>query len=100
MRDILWIDIHTPIMDGEISVIASALTPDSHFDKQRWSGPRCPFDADHLTPAAAGEQPFVEATPNLERILEVVVGPGGRTIEREREVTHQAISICVVLPPA
>src|ERR1019366_1663295 len=46
--------------------------------------------ADHLTPAAGGEHPFVElTTPNPERIVEILVEPGGVTIERDREVTHQ-----------
>jgi hypothetical protein len=48
------------------------------------------FKADHLIPTASGEYPVVELTAiNSERILEVLVDPGGVAIKRDREVAHQ-----------
>ena len=48
------------------------------------------FSADHLTAAAGSEDPFVElSAPNTERMVEILVGPGGVTIERDREVAHE-----------
>ncbi len=48
------------------------------------------FSADHLIAAAGGEDPFVERGASYtERMVEILVGPGGVTIERDRKVAHE-----------
>ena len=48
--------------------------------------------------AAGDEDPFVELhTSNPERIVEILVGPGGVTIKRDRVIAHEQSRHC--LPP-
>jgi hypothetical protein len=48
------------------------------------------FSADHLTAAASGENPVMElGTSDTERMIEILVEPGGIAIERDREVADE-----------
>ena len=48
------------------------------------------FIADHLTPAASGEDPFVElSAADPQRMVEILVGSRGVTVERDRKVAHE-----------
>src|SRR5580700_3298934 len=48
------------------------------------------FSADHLTAASGSEDPFMElGSPDPERIVEILVGPGAVAVERDRVVAHE-----------
>ena len=55
--------------------------------------------ADHLPSAAGGEDPFVELhAPETERMVEILVGPSGVPVERDREVSNEQSGH--LLPPS